>query len=157
MKPLITLAVVIAALSSIAVAQQRGKNSKGQRNPNGQDAKTPIVQLIQEEPVNWGFVLLTDNMGTHTIRAKPLSLADGKVTLKMRNGHVATVALSQLSKTDQDLLSETFVDRGNGDAGESTGAEFLKDALIRASETFPDETQVRRDLLVKGFVNRIRG
>jgi len=67
----------------------------------------------------------------------------------MRNGRVLTVALSKFSKADQDLLSATFADVAKHQDGEPTGAEFLKEALVRASETFPNETQVRREFLIK--------
>ena len=105
MKQLITLAVVIAALSSIAVAQQREKHPKPQRQDDVESVGCPNCP---KKPVSWGFVLLTDSSGTNTIKAKPLSRTDGNVTLKMRNGHVLTVALSKFSKADRDLLSETF-------------------------------------------------
>ncbi len=137
-------------LAILTASLTLGKDSNAQQNPNGQDVKAPLVQVVQkEERVNWGFVLFSDKPGKQTIRAKPLSLSDGKVTLKTRSGHVLTVALSQLSKPDQDLLSKTLVNIAKGDDVESTGTEFLKDALIRASESFPNETQVRREVLMK--------
>ena len=143
MKQLIAFVVMIATLSSIVV-QQGGKNT---RSPNKRmTRKASVVQIAQEEPVSWGFVLLTDSSGTNTIKAKPLSRTDGNVTLKMRNGHVLTVALSKFSKADRDLLSETFTKKPEDVA---TGTEFLGKDLVRAYERFPQETQVRRETLVK--------
>ena len=141
-KQLIAFVVMIAALSSIAVAQG-GKKPDQQKD----DKKASVVQIAQEEPFHWDYVLLTDTSGNHTIRAKPLSLTDGNVTLKMRNGHVLTVALSKFSKADRDLLSDTFAKPEDEDV--AAGTEFLWEALLRAHERFPQETQVRRETLVK--------
>jgi hypothetical protein len=117
--------------------------------PNGRGVDVSIVRLVREEPADWGFITLTGASGTGTVRAKPLGLTDGKVRLEMRNGRVATVALSKFTKADQDLLSEGFPHPAKGDDGAPTGAEFLKEALIRAHETSPNETQVRREILIK--------
>ena len=102
--------------------------------------KASIVQLDQEEPVNWGFAVFTDSTGQHKITAMPLAVIDGNVNLKTRDEHSLTVALSKFSKEDRDLLSKTF---------EYTGIENWQSDIRKLREAIPKDTTTIRAKIIR--------
>jgi hypothetical protein len=82
-------------------------------------ADSLVVDPLQAEPAEAEMRLWTDNTGTYTVRARLVSVLDGKVRLQKETGRFTTVPFERLSKPDlafvQGLvpaIASNTVDRG---------------------------------------------